>query len=144
MDLGIGGTELGSGLLSEGVLLGLGDGLLGTVVGGSVLSKNGGVRVELGHEGLVLEGILVGGAASLGLGLGGSESALDLIGIDDLGNVGVGDDAVHQTVVLSLGSSTLESTESSLEGLGLGCYLPGRQTGCRSRIFRGDHRGRGV
>lgn len=114
---GEGSLELSLGLLLDLSLLGLGDSLLWGVVGLSVLSKYGSIRVELVHKGFVLQWVLLGSSGSLWLRLGCIQGNLDFIGVDDLGDIGVGDDGVFQVVVSSSSGFTGESTELFVQSL---------------------------
>jgi hypothetical protein len=62
VDLGDGSLEVGSGSLADLLSLVLSDGLLWSIVRLSSLGEDSRVWVELGHQGLVLEWIDLGGS----------------------------------------------------------------------------------
>lgn len=74
-----------------------------------------GVGVEL-VEGLgVVEWVVLAGVVEDSVGLGGSDCALDLVGVDDSGDVGVGDLAVGKVVSLLLHGRLGEGSEDIVE-----------------------------
>lgn len=66
------------------------------------LSHESGVGVELVKSLGVVEGVVLGGLVEDSVGLGGSDSTLDFVGVDDSGNVGVGDLTARKVVALLL------------------------------------------
>jgi len=118
-----------SGLQSNLLFLGqrLGDASLGSqsllsllgIVGGLFLSHsvNGfevGVQVVSGSS--LVEGVLLAGMGSA-VGLGSSNDRLDFVGVDDLGNIRVGQDgSVESVTVLGLGAKSVCS-EDLVQGL---------------------------
>ena len=117
VDSGVGGLEESLGPVSDLLSLGLGDSLFDTVVVSSLLSKDLGIGVESPQEGLVLQRVLLGGSSPPWLWLGWVDGSLDLVGVDDLGNISEGDNRVAQMEsLLELGAS-LESTEVVVEAL---------------------------
>lgn len=107
---GKGGLQLSSGHLLDLFSSALGDSLdrsLSLSLS-SLLSKDRGVWVESLHHPGVLQWVDLGGSASLDLLLGWSDGGLDLVGVDDLGDIGVADNGGLDVV------SSLQSGESSL------------------------------
>lgn len=117
IDLGDGSLEVGLGSQLDLLSLVLGDGLLWGIVGLSGGGEHGRVWVQLGHQGLVLERVGLGGSSSLCLLLGWLDGSLDLVGVDDLSNIGLGEDAVLEVEVSSSLGLTGESSEVVVEGL---------------------------
>jgi len=119
------GVEGGSSLLGGLSLLGLGLANLNLLVGSGTLgartrSKNlsttgrDGVRVELNHETEVLERVLLASTELVG-GLLRTKSRLDLIRVDDSGQVRVGHLGTRKLVALLDGGSDLLSTVDGIE-----------------------------
>jgi len=110
-DLGIWLDSLPLGLNEIGLLL-------VSLLFGDQLSSAGslGVGVELDQESEVLEWVLLVGVDLL-LGDLVSENGLDFIGVDDSGNIGVGEDGSGELVVDLLGGSLLVSSVDLVESL---------------------------
>lgn len=101
----------------------LGLAVLNTLLAELLLGESRGIRVETEHDLLVAEGVLLLDDAALGAGLalGSVQDGLDLGGVDEAGDVRVGDHVVGQGVVLLQGggggSGAVDLVES-LEGGG--------------------------
>jgi len=111
------GSELSLRSLSNFSSLGLGDSLLWSVLGLSGFSKNSSVWVKSGHQRSVLQWILLGGSLSSWLLLGRSQSNLNFVRVDDLGNIWLGENSVFQVIVSSLKGFSSESTELGVQSL---------------------------
>lgn len=76
--------------------------MLDTLLSKLLLGESRSVGVETEHDLLVAERVLLLDAVALGLGvaLGGVEDGLDFRGVDEAGDVGIGDDVLRQEVVL--------------------------------------------
>lgn len=103
---GVFGLELG-----ETVLLGLLGGLLGSLTGQL------GVGVKSLHHGLVLQWVLLGGALNKGVLAGGAELALNLVRVDDSGEVGAGHHVSIKLVTTLLNTLLSVGTEHLVQHL---------------------------
>jgi len=103
---GVFGLELG-----ETVLLGL----FGSLDGGS--AGNLGVGVKSLHEGLVLQGVLSGGSLDNGVLLDVLKLSLDLVRVNDSGEISAGHHASVKLVAGLLDSLLSVGTEDVVEGL---------------------------
>jgi hypothetical protein len=107
-----GGLGVGLGGLGGSSLLGA----VGLVGEDGLAANNGGIGVELDHDTPVLERVALV-QADLALLDDGAESALDLLGVDDAGDVGVGELAVRQRVAELLGALGVEGAKDLVESL---------------------------
>mmetsp|Transcript_2253 Transcript_2253/g.6771 ORF Transcript_2253/g.6771 Transcript_2253/m.6771 type:complete len:416 (-) Transcript_2253:8-1255(-) len=125
-------VALGDHLLVEGLAAGLvgAAGLLGGLAGGLVarlvlglgLARGERVRVELEHGALVLERVLLA-RDLVDAGLGGAHDGLDLIGVDEAGEVGVGHDVARHAEALLHGGGLGGGAKDGVE-LGEGALGP--------------------
>lgn len=117
------GSEISGGSLGVGLagLLVLPDLLADFVL--LQLSQNGGIRVELLHFVVVVERVLLLSWVEDLVGLLGSENSLDGVGVDDSGDVAVGNDLSAEDVVLACGAGSVLGAELGAElvegGLGV-------------------------
>lgn len=63
----------------------------------------------------VVEGIVLGGGVKHAVGLGGADCRLDLVGVDDAGDVGIGDLAVGESVSLLLSRGLSLAAEDAVQ-----------------------------
>lgn len=97
------------------------DGTLGLALGAEELlaTESLGVRVEAEENGLVAEGVLLLGEGPLLGGLAsGAEDGLDLVRVDDAGNVRVGDLGNGETSPVSADLLSINKAHSRVTGLG--------------------------
>jgi len=109
------GSFGGLGSVAFSFSFGLGDLSLDT--GGllSHFSEDGAVWVKFSHGSSVSEWIGLGSSGSSGLWFGGSDNALDGVGVDDSGQISGGDDFVLQSVSVFEGGGTFARSEVSFQ-----------------------------
>lgn len=107
-----GGSGLGAGGLGGLLLLG-GTALLSKELGAADGQR---VGVELDHGTKVLEGVLLQALAHDG-SLGGADLALNLIGVDDAGNIRVGHDTTGEGEARLLGGLAVDGAEDGVHAL---------------------------
>jgi len=103
---GVFGLELG-----KSVLLGL----LGSLLGG--VAGELGVGVKLLHHGLVLQWVLLGAALAKWVGLGGSKLVLNLVGVDDSGQISASHHVAVELVATLLNTLLSVGTEDLVQGV---------------------------
>jgi len=128
LEPGLGGLALLLAILLLVLGEGLGESALGvesglTALSGGLVGLAGGLVDELGvgvklvEEGVVGEGILLlEGVLRVTL-LGGLDGGLDLVGVDDAGEVSVGEEGAVEVVVLLLVGTVSEGAEDGVEAL---------------------------
>lgn len=109
-DLLLGGGE--ASLFSETGLAGGTAFLVGT--SGSFADESG-IGVDLVKSLGVVEGVVLLGVVEDTIGLGSAEGGLDLVGVDDTSDVGIGDFAVGKGVALLLGGGLSPGSEDVVQ-----------------------------